>query len=104
MSINITTEMVEAAAKEAFFVDDLGGHIKGRWTWDTIPEEGRENYRKLSRAVVTAAAPLVLADVAARVENILTAAEFLAEENWGSKENVTVPADAIRAAMKGEEE
>ena len=28
--------------------------IKGGWTFDTIPEEGRENYRKMVRAVLTA--------------------------------------------------
>src|SRR5436305_1109158 len=47
---------IEAAAREAFWTDDLGGHIKGRWTWETIPEEGRENYRKMVRAVLSAAA------------------------------------------------
>ena len=62
----IPAQAVEAAAKEAFFVDDLGGHIKGRWTWDTIPEGGRENYRKLARAILNAATPLVAAEALER--------------------------------------
>lgn len=59
--MNIPAQAVEAAAKEAFFVDDLGGHIAGRWTWDTIPDDGRENYRKLALAVLNAAAPYMSA-------------------------------------------
>lgn len=46
---------VERMSREVFWVDDQGGHIKGRWTWDTIPEEGRENYRRLIRVALTAA-------------------------------------------------
>lgn len=49
---------VEAGAQAAFWEDDMGGHIKGSFTWDTIPEEGRENYRKMVRAVLTAVAEL----------------------------------------------
>ncbi len=51
----VTDEMVDRGAEAAFFQDDLGGHIKGRWTWATIPEEGRENYRAMVRAVLEAA-------------------------------------------------
>lgn len=51
----ITKEQVEAGAREAFFTDDVGGHILGGYTWDTIPEEGRENYRIMVRAVLHAA-------------------------------------------------
>jgi len=47
--------MVERAAREAFWIDDLGGHIKGRHTWDSIPEQGRVNYRTMIRAALTAA-------------------------------------------------
>lgn len=47
--------MVEAGAREAFFTDDAGGHIRGGHTWDTIPEVGRENYRTMVRAVLHAA-------------------------------------------------
>jgi len=50
-----TVEQVEAGARAAFFQDDLGGHIKGKWTFDTIPEGGRENYREMVRAVLGAA-------------------------------------------------
>lgn len=46
---------VEAAARDAFWRDDVGGHIRGRWTWDAIPEEGRENYRATIREAITAA-------------------------------------------------
>jgi hypothetical protein len=43
---------IEEASREAFLTDDLGGHIRGDGhTWDTIPEQGRENYRTLVRAV-----------------------------------------------------
>jgi hypothetical protein len=45
---------VEAAAREAFWTDDLGGHIKGKHTWDSIPDEGRENYRTMIRAAIRA--------------------------------------------------
>jgi hypothetical protein len=51
----ITDEMVERGAEAAFFCDDLGGHIGGRWTWATIPDEGRENYRAMVRDVLEAA-------------------------------------------------
>lgn len=47
--------MVEAGAREAFFTDDAGGHIRGGFTWETIPEVGRENYRKMVRGVLHAA-------------------------------------------------
>lgn len=47
-------DLIENAAREAFWADDTGGHIRGRWTWDTIPAEGQENYRKLVRAVLAA--------------------------------------------------
>lgn len=50
----ITDEMVERGAEAAFFQDDLGGHIAGRWTWATIPDDGRENYRRMVRAVLAA--------------------------------------------------
>jgi hypothetical protein len=53
-------EAVEAAAREAFWQDDVGGHIKGRWTWETIPDDGRENYRQMVRAALAAAADAVL--------------------------------------------
>lgn len=62
-------EAVEAAARDAFWRDDLGGHIKGRWTWDTIPDEGRDNYRAMSCAALIAAyaidAPTIAAEAAA---------------------------------------
>lgn len=51
----ITDDMVERAAEAAFFRDDLGGHIPGRWTWSTISDEGRENYRLMVREVLAAA-------------------------------------------------
>lgn len=50
-----TEAMVEAGAREAFFTDDAGGHIRGGYTWDTIPEIGRQNYRTMVRAVLHAA-------------------------------------------------
>lgn len=46
---------VERAARAAFFCDDENGHIQGRWTYDTIPEKGRQDYRKMTRAALTAA-------------------------------------------------
>ena len=55
MTREITPEMVEAGAREAFFTDDAGGHIRGGFTWDTIPEVGRENYRAMVRGVLHAA-------------------------------------------------
>lgn len=51
----LAPEVIEAAARAAFFEDDLGGHVKGKWTYDTIPDEGRENYRKMVRAALQAA-------------------------------------------------
>lgn len=47
--------VIDAAAAQAFRVDDLGGHVKGRWDWDTIPAEGRRNYRSLVVAALDAA-------------------------------------------------
>lgn len=55
MTTEITDEMVERGAEAAFWQDDVGGHIKGPWTWATIPEEGRENYRQMVRAALSAA-------------------------------------------------
>lgn len=52
--MKVADEMVEAASEAAFWQDDLGGHVKGPWTWDTIPEEGRENYRTMIRAALGA--------------------------------------------------
>ena len=51
----LSDEAVEAAARAAFFHDDLCGHIKGRWTWDTIPDDGREAYRAMVRDTLSAA-------------------------------------------------
>jgi hypothetical protein len=48
---------VEAAARAAFFRDDVGGHIKGGFTYDSIPEVGRENYRCMVRDALEAAEP-----------------------------------------------
>lgn len=45
---------VEAAAREAFWSDDVGGHVRGHWTWETIPEQGRQEYRRLVTATITA--------------------------------------------------
>lgn len=56
--MKITEEMVEAGAKAAFWQDDLGGHIKGPWTWETIPEEGRMNYRAMMTAALEAIAAI----------------------------------------------
>ena len=54
--------VINAAAREAFWTDDISGHHKaGRspHTWENIPEVGRENYRTLIRAVV----PIIEADL-----------------------------------------
>lgn len=48
-------EAIEDAARDAFWTDDLGGHIKGGWTWDTIPDLGRANYRTMALAALAAA-------------------------------------------------
>lgn len=53
-----SAELVECCAAEAFFTDDIGGHHAqgpSPHTWENIPEEGRENYRTLVRAVLDAA-------------------------------------------------
>jgi hypothetical protein len=57
------------------WADDMGGHIKGRWSWETIPEEGRENYRRLVRAV----SPTLVAAERARADQAAAEAvrEFL---------------------------
>lgn len=52
--MTLDDKAVEAAAAEAFFSDDVGGHVRGHWTWETIPEQGREEYRRLVRATITA--------------------------------------------------
>lgn len=52
--MRFSDEMVEAGAKAAFWQDDLGGHVKGPWTWETIPEEGRMNYRAMMTAALEA--------------------------------------------------
>jgi hypothetical protein len=51
-SQRIDPVLVEKAAEAAFWQDDLGGHVRGRWTWDSIPEEGRENYRTTIEAAL----------------------------------------------------
>lgn len=54
----MTGDRVEAAAREAFWTDDVGGHHKAGsrpHTWENIPEVGRENYRTMVRAVLAAA-------------------------------------------------
>lgn len=54
----VTDAMVERAAREAFWTDDIGGHHKRGptpHTWENIPEQGRENYRTMIRAALRAA-------------------------------------------------
>ena len=50
-------EDVEHGAREAFFTDMIGGHHNGLFTWDSIPDEGRENYRVMIRHVLAAVLP-----------------------------------------------
>ena len=57
-AMRFSDEMVEAGAKAAFWQDDLGGHVKGPWTWETIPEEGRMNYRAMMTAALEAIAAI----------------------------------------------
>lgn len=52
--MKLDDEAVETAAREAFWSDDTAGHIKGHWTWETIPQIGRDEYRRLVRATITA--------------------------------------------------
>lgn len=50
---------VEAASREMFWADDLGGHHKPGYqphTWENIPEVGRENYRTGIRAALAVVA------------------------------------------------
>jgi len=47
--------MIDAAAAQAFRTDDLRGHVRGGWDWDTIPASGRRNYRALVVAILDAA-------------------------------------------------
>ena len=52
----IPDAMVERAAIGAFERDTLDGHHKGGpWTWDSIGEHGRCNYRLTVRAALEAA-------------------------------------------------
>jgi len=53
----VSDEDVERAAQDAFFTDMIGGHHNGLFTWETIPEEGRENYRKMVTSVLAAVLP-----------------------------------------------
>lgn len=47
---------VEAVARAAFDADSLGGHHKGGpWTWESIGEDGRVNYRALAELSLRAA-------------------------------------------------
>lgn len=65
-SLTVTDEAVEAAAREAFWTDDVGGHHKPGaqpHTWENIPEVGRENYRTMIRAAIAAALPHLRGDI-----------------------------------------
>jgi hypothetical protein len=53
-AVMFSDDAIEQAAREAFWTDDVGGHIKGHWTWEKLPEDGRENYRKMVRGVIHA--------------------------------------------------
>jgi hypothetical protein len=48
-------EVVERAARAAFQYDADNGHHRRPFSWDEIPEAGRDNYRELARAVLRAA-------------------------------------------------
>lgn len=51
----ISEGMIERAAVAAFNRDTLDGHHKGGvWTWESIPEQGRCNYRLTVRAALEA--------------------------------------------------
>lgn len=77
--------LVEKAAQEAFWSDDISGHHKASpfnyspYEWETIPEAGRENYRRLVRAILSAVAP----DLAEERERIAAAIEMTPAEQWG---------------------
>jgi len=50
---NKSKDLREEAARAMFRADDLGGHIRGPWTWETIPEVGRANFRSAVDAVLS---------------------------------------------------
>lgn len=51
-------DLIGRLAQAAFYSDDIGGHHKpgpfvySPHTWESIPEAGRENYRRLMRDVL----------------------------------------------------
>ena len=68
--MRITDEIVEAAARDAFLSDAINGHHKGGiYTWESIPEIGRENYREMTRMMLDTAAPLILRAAADVLDN-----------------------------------
>lgn len=57
----ISDENLERLASAAFESDRRGGfHKGGPWTWHMIGEDGRQNYRRLIRAVLAELATLPL--------------------------------------------
>ncbi len=46
-------DLIERVAMAAFASDSDGGHHRGGpWTWQTIGEGGRENYRRLAKVTL----------------------------------------------------
>jgi hypothetical protein len=48
-------DLLDVCARAAFMRDDLAGHVRGPWTYDTIPAEGRREFRATAVAVLNAA-------------------------------------------------
>ena len=70
MMTEIPEALVEKAAREAFMSDDLAGHHRHNgspfnyspFTWESIPEVGRENYRRMVRDIFAVTADEIRAE------------------------------------------
>lgn len=94
----IDDAMVERAAREAFWADDIGGHIKGDHTWESIPEEGRDAYRTMIRAALGAALRQTEGQASAEIERF-DALTAIRVASGARHDQVNWPV-AIRAALE----
>jgi hypothetical protein len=98
---DFTDEDVQRGAEAAFFSDMIGGHHNGLFTWDSIPEEGRENYRTMMRHVLAAVLPEYRKRV--RAEALREAADALPMDGPLHIMDRQVHQDFLRARADAEE-
>ena len=61
----VSSEAVEAAARAAFDADS-----DSQWTWETLPEYEKPDFRRAARAALTAALPYLSPSVAPSAEEV----------------------------------